>query len=453
MRPKLGKNRAIALVFLTVGALTLAACSSSKGSTGSSSTSSAGASSGSVSASADSAAPTEVNGQPYPVTDYVKYVGGKAGAADNSLSPVQVGWVNQSGSAADVAPEATTGAELAVKWINTYGGGIQGHPVKLVECSTSGTVAGAAQCGQQMANNSSVNVIGGGCISVGNQALESAIAPTKKPIVFSVPCSEEDVSYSPGFILFGDTLHIEGPIGTFAAKDLHAKNVAIVYENVPGSSTQAQIIASALKIEGATSKVVAFDPTTPDLTAPLTASGAASADALVGLVFGNYCVTLKKDLDQLNIKTPVVVNVPCISTDIIKGDGGTLPSWYYLVASTLNGDTTDPGAAVWNSTAAQLGNAAGAPDPWISTVFAGMMTVWKEYNQVGPDATSAQFATAIQGFKGPQLWGAPNLDCGKYTDTPSVCNDQVQFFYYTNGAFKKAQSFIGPPPGLTVPKS
>ncbi len=196
---------------------------------------------------------------------------------------MQVGWFNQSGGATDLAPEATTGAELATKWINTYGGGIQGHPVKLVECSTNSTVAGAAQCGQQLANNSAINVIGGGAVTVGNSALESALAPTKKPIVFSVPGSEEDVSYSPGFILFGDGLHLEGPISTFIAQNLKAKNVAIIYQNIPGASTSAQIITNGLTILGVKSKVVAFDPTSPDLTAPLTASGASSADALVGL--------------------------------------------------------------------------------------------------------------------------------------------------------------------------
>jgi branched-chain amino acid transport system substrate-binding protein len=406
-----------------------------------------------VSVTAQASAPKQVNGQEYPVTDYVKYVGGKAGPADNSLAPVQVGWFNQTNNANALAAQATQGAELAAKWINEFGGGIQGHPVKLVKCSTQGTVAGAAQCGQQLANNKSVRVIGGGAVTVGNQALEKAIAPTKKPIVFSVPGSETDVSYQPGFILFGDTLHIEGPIATFVAQNLKAKNVAIIYQNIPGSSTAANIIADGLKILGAKPKVVAFDPTTPDLSAPLTASGAASADALIGLVFGNYCVTLNKTLKQLNIKTPVVTNVPCITTDIIKGNGGVLPSWYYAVASEIAGDSTDPGSVMWSKVADQLGASKLAPDPWISTPFAGMMTVWKIYNQVGPNATSAQFTAAMTKFKGPQLWGAPNLVCGKYKDTPSVCNDTIQFFKAVNGKLKKAQGFIGPPPGLKVPTS
>ena len=48
------------------------------------------------------------------VTDYVKYVGGTAGAADSSKSPIVIGFVNQQGGANDVGPGATDGAKLAV---------------------------------------------------------------------------------------------------------------------------------------------------------------------------------------------------------------------------------------------------------------------------------------------------------------------------------------------------
>jgi branched-chain amino acid transport system substrate-binding protein len=233
-----------------------------------------------------------VNSKPYPVTDYVKYVGGKAGPADKSLAPVQVGWYNSAGSGHDIGPTATIGAELATKWINTFGGGIQGHPVKLVKCNTEGTVAGAAQCGQQLANNNSVKVIAGGAVSVGNEALDSALKPTKKPIVFSIPGSEVDVAYQPGFVLFGDPPHIAGSISSFVVKNLKAKKVALIYQNIPGYKENANITADGLKLLGAKPKVVGFDPSTPDLIPALTASGAASADAVVGLVLGNFCVLM-----------------------------------------------------------------------------------------------------------------------------------------------------------------
>src|SRR4029453_14092324 len=61
------------------------------------------------------------------VTDYVKYVGGTAGAADSSKSPIVNGFVNQQGGANHRGPGATDGAKLAVDYVNKCAGGIDGH--------------------------------------------------------------------------------------------------------------------------------------------------------------------------------------------------------------------------------------------------------------------------------------------------------------------------------------
>ena len=49
-------------------------------------------------------------------------------------------------------------------------------------------------------------------------------------------------------------------------------------------------------------------------------------------------------------------------------------------------------------------------------------------------------------FKGPLVFGAPEVQCGKYPDAPAVCNDQTQFFNYSGkGQFKNASGFVRPP--------
>src|SRR5688500_7170890 len=63
------------------------------------------------------------------VTDYVKFVGGKAGKANPRLKPVVIGWVNQQGGQAEIGPLATPAAEIAVRLVNDSLGGINGHPL------------------------------------------------------------------------------------------------------------------------------------------------------------------------------------------------------------------------------------------------------------------------------------------------------------------------------------
>ncbi|MDP9116955.1 MAG: ABC transporter substrate-binding protein, partial [Actinomycetota bacterium] len=109
-----------------VGVLTAALCtscssSSKTGSSGSSSTGSS-ASSGHV-------------------------VGGTK--ADSSKSPVLVGFQNLEGGTVFSLPAYRQGFEAGIDYVNTELGGVNGHPIKAVECKSAGTPDSAVACGNQ----------------------------------------------------------------------------------------------------------------------------------------------------------------------------------------------------------------------------------------------------------------------------------------------------------------
>jgi branched-chain amino acid transport system ATP-binding protein len=56
-------------------------------------------------------------------------VGGTAGPADESMSPIHIGWLNQEGGQQEIGTAAADGADLAVELANDELGGIGGHPV------------------------------------------------------------------------------------------------------------------------------------------------------------------------------------------------------------------------------------------------------------------------------------------------------------------------------------
>src|SRR6516225_7185912 len=68
------------------------------------------------------------------VTDYLTYVGGTAGPANQSLPPVKIGFINQQGGPTAVGLHATDGAKMAVNYANAELGGIGGHPIVLDTC-------------------------------------------------------------------------------------------------------------------------------------------------------------------------------------------------------------------------------------------------------------------------------------------------------------------------------
>jgi branched-chain amino acid transport system substrate-binding protein len=380
------------------------------------------------------------------VTDYVKYVGGKAGAADNSLDPITIGFVNQQGGANDVGPGATEGAKLAVEYVNKYAGGIDGHPVRLHTCFISTAEEQGQQCGQKMANDKEVDVVGVGAVAIGAQPLNASIGG-EKPMVWGVSVNQVDTKNKNGYILFGDSFHILAPWGTFGRDVLKAKSAAVVYPQVPGIIEGANAMVDGLKAAGITVKRVGYEANATDLVGPLAAAGAQSADMIVPQSDAKGCINLAKALEQSGVDAPVVSNPLCLNPLVAKGLGGDVPKWYYDIASSLTADPTDPAAKAMVDAMTKLGAADLAPDPWVPTTMATVLTIVKFMNAVGADKLSSEaIAEQARAFKGPLAFGAPALQCEKYSDAPAVCNDQTKFFKYEGkGKFERASGFVRPP--------
>jgi branched-chain amino acid transport system substrate-binding protein len=386
-----------------------------------------------------------------PVTNYLSYVGGKAGKANPKLSPVVIGIVNTQGGQVLVGPNWTKGAELAAKYVNTYLGGVQGHPLVLSECFTTSAEEDGTKCGQKFANDKRISVVLLGAVAVGNQSLYAALGG-KKPIVSGVALLPVDATQKNGFALFGTNDSVLGPWGTFAKTKLHAKTAAVIYPQVPGIDVGAKVEKTSLEDAGISTKLVGFDPNATDLTGPLTAAGAQTADIVVPQSNAGGCVNVAKTLQQLGVPGSKIVSNPlCLSGQVAAGLGGDLAPWVYGIASTLAGDKSDKAAVPYNKAMKQLGQSALAGDAWVIVSWGQVLTTVKMMNQIGVSKlTAAKFTTTIRAFKGPQALGAPSLHCGKYPTEPAACNDQAQFFQYMGkGVFKPLSGWLRPPPNFT----
>lgn len=382
-----------------------------------------------------------------PVTDYVAYTGGKAGKANPKLSPVVIGAINTQGGQVLVGPNWTKGAELAVKYVNTYLGGVQGHPVKLSECFTTSAEEDGTKCGQKFANDKRISVVAFGAVAVGNQSFYAALGG-KKPVVSGVALLPVDATQKNEFALFGTNDSVLGPWGTFAKVHLHAKTAAVIYPQIPGIDVGAKVEKTSLEDAGIKTKLVGFDPNATDLTGPLTAAGAQTADIVVPQSNAAGCVNVAKTLQQMGVKGSKIASNPlCLSGEVAAGLGGDLAPWVYGIASTLAGDKTDKGAVPYNAAMAKLGQAKLAQDAWVIVSWGQILTIVKEMNALGvKNLTAAKLTSAIRNFKGPQALGAPSLHCGKYKTEPAACNDQTQFFQYMGkGVFKRLTGWLRPP--------
>jgi len=390
-----------------------------------------------------------------PITNYPQYVGGH-GKASSKLSPVTIGIVNQQTSTDAVAPVWTTGAKLAQKYINQHTGGIDGHPLKLLLCTVPTTVASAATCGQEFADNDAISAVAAGAIDVGNTALESALLPSKKPIFFGVSLSTVDAKDSDGFILYGTGTAIAAPMATFAKSYLHSKSVSITYpSNIPAEVEGTNIVKAALKYEGIKYVYSAgFTSSDTSLTEPFEAAHAGKTTLLIAFNSGGpACSDTDLTLKSLGIHTKVLVNGPCDTPTIAKADGGHLPTgWYYAeVFDSVTGSST-AAVASFEKVATKYGMGALGADPWTNAAFGQVLTIarfetqiLKAHEKITPDAITAE----ARAFRGPLAQGAPHLDCGGYAGAPALCNELTSFFQSTKpGEMKESAAWIAPPKGF-----
>lgn len=381
------------------------------------------------------------------VTNYLSYVHGKAGKANPKLSKVYVGWVNQQGGQVVIGADATPGAQLAVKYINNELGGIGGHPLALVTCFIKSAEEEGTTCGQQFVNNKNVKVIDEGAVATGIQSLYATVHGTK-PVIVGVATTPVDGVQKNAAIFFGDTTKILGPFGTYAKDVLHAKTAALVYPNEAGITAGATSIADGLKAAGVKVTSVGYTPGQSDITGPLTAAGASTADMVVPYAAAGDCANQANGLKQLGItNSKKIVSAPlCLNSQVVAALGD-YPLWTYAIASSLYGDPTDKGMPAYMAVTKKYGATKDAPDPWFIVSFSELLTTARFLNQIGPThLTSAAILKQAKAFTGPLALGAPSLKCGQFSDDPAVCNDRAQFFTYTGHfQFSKAAGWLQPP--------
>ena len=390
----------------------------------------------------------------FPVTNFVQYADGTAGAANSKSSPVLIGWVNNQGGQVLIGPTATQGAALAAQWINQHAGGIAGHPIKLVNCFITNTEAEGTTCGDKLAATTGVDAIAFGGVAVGADTLEAVVSP-KIPIAIGVSISPSDNTNKNTYIFGGAAQYISEPWGTFASTVLHAKSMALLFPNAPGFTGPAAATQQGAQAAGLSTTPVALDPNATDYSGALQAANVAAADSIYVNGTPATCIEVAKALQQLNIPGKKVISSPlCLAPDVKKALGD-FPNWYYGTAQD-NLVASLPEVKAYYSLLAQYHLSASDQDPWFCTAFSEIMTLAQMANAVVKSQGFAKLSpttenAALKVWRGPFILGQPVIHCGAYAKAPASCAYSTQFLSYANGKFTQASKTKSSPTGWMLP--
>ncbi|WP_344422593.1 ABC transporter substrate-binding protein [Pseudonocardia ailaonensis] len=174
-------------------------------------------------------------------------------AADNTKSPVTIGFQNLEGGAISL-PEIRNGFDAGVKYINEQLGGINGHPLKSINCKTDSTPESSVNCANQFVEQKAVLVAQGA--DFGADAALPVLKSAKLATIGAFPLTPGmDTAVGDAFFMQGSSE--EGYAANLVQlKKLGGTKVAVVMVDAPAShQSYDKIIGPAAAKLGLTAKV------------------------------------------------------------------------------------------------------------------------------------------------------------------------------------------------------
>src|SRR5262249_39750291 len=150
----------------------------------------------------------------------------------------------------------------AVKYVNEYKGGLNGHPIKVDVCATDGQPATTAKCANKLVAEKPVAILGATDI---NGAAFPIYARAKLAYIGGANITPAEAT-APNSVIFNDMAQSDNvDLGTYAVEKLGAKKVAIIPFGDNQGKFQAQaFIVPGVAAAGGQSKMFPLPPSQAD---------------------------------------------------------------------------------------------------------------------------------------------------------------------------------------------
>ena len=349
-------------------------------------------------------------------------------------SPFLLGWINQDAPGAVPTYTGTAQAEAAVKYVNAELGGVRGHPLQLVTCSTNGSPESSQTCANTLISKG-VKVVtknfDGGWDSVISPFMTAGIT-----VLGGEPTAGGEYGATNAFYYIGSAATVVPSMAKLSLGNLKAKKIAVLTTSNPIAKAALPLLLGTLKAGGITPAVVTAPDDASDFSPYAAAVQQASPDVVDALLTPQQCLPVMKALHSVSYSKPVVTTGLCDDPKILTAAGTAADGWSFGIGTpdlevSPNAGTSVLYRDVWKT----YGTGPldrGAP---AGLGVIDIVTIAKQLNQL-PAAVLAtgsprQVQTAIRtvmtapGAKDPVL-GTP-LRCNQSKILPAVCGFSVYF--------------------------
>lgn len=355
--------------------------------------------------------------------------------------PIQLGMINQENTAAGSYPELSQAVMAGIEFINTELGGVQGRPIEVDVCNTEFSAEGSTTCGQKYVESKAPAVLGG--IDVFGNGIET-LADNGIPYIGGIPISTQSVTSPNSFQWSGGTWGAAVAFSWYAAEELDAKKVSIVYGEFGSITHSAQDAEKVLTSRGVEAQLVPYPIMATDISSALNAAAATKPDALLILAADSGCKAGFDGVSSLGIDAAAFYVGACAAPTITnevgteKTDGAI-----FNVEGPVGQDPPNPDFVLYSAVIEKYGD--GLDPVGAGTVsFRSLMNLYVILNQLDGDITPESITEALKAqVDAPSFSGHPYTCDGKqYPGLPAMCSPQQILAQMEDGTLSQLGDWI-----------
>jgi branched-chain amino acid transport system substrate-binding protein len=355
--------------------------------------------------------------------------------------PIELGMINQENTAAGSYPELSQAVQAATEFINTELGGVDGRPIEVDVCNTEFSAEGSTSCAQKYVEAKVPAVLGG--IDVFGNGIET-LADNAIPYIGGIPISFQSVKSPNSFQWSGGTWGAAVAFSWYAAEELDAKKVSIVYGDFGSITDSAEDAKQVLEARGVEAQLVPYPIMATDISSALNAAATTKPDALLVLAADSGCKAGFDGVASLGIEAATFYVGACAAPSITneagpeKTDGAI-----FNVEGPVGQKPPNADFVLYTAVIEKYGD--GLDPVGAGTVsFRSLMNLYVVLNELDGDITPEAITAALKAkVDAPSFSGHPYTCDGKqYPGLPAMCSPQQILAQMEDGTLSQLGDWI-----------
>ena len=333
-------------------------------------------------------------------------------AADPSLPPIRIGFMNVDSAPIGAMPELHHATDAAAAFINAELGGVDGRPIEIVPCLLSNALAPeeASGCARQLVDAEVVAVLGG--IGLANGPALTVFEDNGIPYVGGIPVNEDEMRSPASFQFSGGS---PGAFAAFAEQAVAvegAEKVSVLYADYPSIKLAAVDYGAAVaRARGAEVTEVSFPMVSQDFAGPVQKALESDPDALLVVAADLSCAPVMQALVDLQTTATVYMVGSCADIKVLDEVGvENLKGFRFNVENRIDQAASPLADSEIYTLAIEKYSPQTTPMSAATVAFKAAMNLWAVLEEIGPDATAEQITAA---FRSAQ--DVPSFDGHEYT--------------------------------------